>query len=105
MAMPVVTGQKTESERFAGAVRTYSCEAMMQDNRALQAAGLRLPMPVLGVGGGRAEARGRGGEPEAALREVAANVTGAVIADCGHFIPEEKPRELAALLRAHFARG
>src|SRR5512138_427613 len=37
MAMPVVTGQKTNSERFAGALRTYSCEAMMQDNKALQA--------------------------------------------------------------------
>src|SRR5919107_710783 len=37
MAMPVVTGQKTESEKFAGALRTYACEAMMQDNRALQA--------------------------------------------------------------------
>src|SRR5688572_25034861 len=37
MAMPVVTGQKTESEKFAGALRTYSCEALMQDNRALQA--------------------------------------------------------------------
>src|SRR6185312_15805758 len=37
MAMPVVTGQKTESERFAGALRTYACEAMMQDNKALQA--------------------------------------------------------------------
>jgi len=37
MAMPVVTGLKTESEKFAGAVRTYACEAMMQDNRALQA--------------------------------------------------------------------
>jgi prolyl-tRNA synthetase len=37
MAMPVVTGRKSESEKFAGAVRTYSCEAMMQDNRALQA--------------------------------------------------------------------
>src|SRR5690606_16209112 len=37
MAMPVVTGLKTESERFAGALRTYSCEAMMQDNKALQA--------------------------------------------------------------------
>jgi prolyl-tRNA synthetase len=35
--MPVVTGVKTDSEKFAGAVRTYSCEAMMQDNRALQA--------------------------------------------------------------------
>jgi prolyl-tRNA synthetase len=37
MAMPVVTGRKTDSERFAGALRTYSCEALMQDNRALQA--------------------------------------------------------------------
>ena len=37
MAMPVVTGRKTDSERFAGAVRTYACEAMMQDNKALQA--------------------------------------------------------------------
>ena len=37
VAMPVVTGQKTESERFAGALRTYACEAMMQDNKALQA--------------------------------------------------------------------
>ena len=37
MAMPVVTGLKTESEKFAGALRTYSCEGMMQDNKALQA--------------------------------------------------------------------
>ncbi|MEP6691344.1 MAG: proline--tRNA ligase [Gemmatimonadaceae bacterium] len=37
MAMPVVTGLKTDSERFAGALRTFSCEAMMQDNKALQA--------------------------------------------------------------------
>ncbi|UCG88600.1 MAG: proline--tRNA ligase [Gemmatimonadota bacterium] len=37
MAMPVITGLKTESEKFAGAVRTYACEALMQDNRALQA--------------------------------------------------------------------
>ncbi len=37
MAMPVITGRKSDSERFAGALRTYSCEAMMQDNRALQA--------------------------------------------------------------------
>ena len=37
MAMPVITGIKTESEKFAGALRTYGCEAMMQDNKALQA--------------------------------------------------------------------
>jgi prolyl-tRNA synthetase len=37
MAMPVMPGRKTESEKFAGAVRTYSIEAMMQDKKALQA--------------------------------------------------------------------
>ncbi len=37
LAMPVVDGQKTESEKFAGADRTYSIEALMRDGRALQA--------------------------------------------------------------------
>src|ERR671922_348533 len=37
LAMPVVDGQKTESEKFAGAERTYSIEALMRDGRALQA--------------------------------------------------------------------
>ncbi len=37
LAMPVITGAKTANERFAGAVETYSIEAMMQDNKALQA--------------------------------------------------------------------
>ncbi len=37
MAMPVIIGKKSESERFAGAVDTYSIEALMQDGKALQA--------------------------------------------------------------------
>ena len=37
MAMPPVTGVKAEWDKFAGAVRTYACEALMQDNWALQA--------------------------------------------------------------------
>ena len=37
MAMPVIRGEKTESERFPGAVNTYTIEAMMQDKKALQA--------------------------------------------------------------------
>lgn len=37
MAIPVVQGIKTESERFAGADETYCIEAMMQDGKALQA--------------------------------------------------------------------
>src|SRR5213596_116832 len=36
LAMPVLTGLKTESERFAGALRTYAIEALMQDNKAIQ---------------------------------------------------------------------
>lgn len=37
LAMPVIKGEKTESERFPGAVQTFSIEAMMQDRKALQA--------------------------------------------------------------------
>ena len=37
MALPVVKGVKTESERFAGALDTYCIEALMQDGKALQA--------------------------------------------------------------------
>ena len=35
-AIPVLTGQKTASERFAGAIRTWTCEGMMGDGKALQ---------------------------------------------------------------------
>lgn len=37
LAMPVIKGEKTASERFPGAVNTYCIEAMMQDKKALQA--------------------------------------------------------------------
>uniref|UniRef100_UPI00404776C9 proline--tRNA ligase n=1 Tax=Polaribacter sp. TaxID=1920175 RepID=UPI00404776C9 len=37
MAMPVIKGAKSESERFAGAEETYTIEALMQDGKALQA--------------------------------------------------------------------
>jgi len=37
MAMPVVKGTKSESERFAGALETYCIESLMQDGKALQA--------------------------------------------------------------------
>ncbi len=36
MAIPVIPGTKSESEKFAGALRTYTVEAMMQDGKALQ---------------------------------------------------------------------
>src|SRR5256886_9700108 len=37
LAVPVIKGRKSESEKFAGALRTYSIEALMGDGRALQA--------------------------------------------------------------------
>jgi len=37
MAIPVYKGQKSDSERFAGALQTYTIEALMQDGKALQA--------------------------------------------------------------------
>jgi prolyl-tRNA synthetase len=37
LAISILPGQKSESEKFAGALRTYSIEAMMQDKKALQA--------------------------------------------------------------------
>jgi prolyl-tRNA synthetase len=37
LAMPVIKGQKSDSEKFAGALRTYTIEALMGDGRALQA--------------------------------------------------------------------
>ena len=36
LAMPVVVGRKTPEERFAGAINTMTCEAMMGDGKALQ---------------------------------------------------------------------
>ncbi len=37
LAIPVITGEKSESERFPGAVQTYCIEAMVQDRKAIQA--------------------------------------------------------------------
>ena len=73
------------------------------DNRALLESGFRLQMPVLALGGARAEARGRGEEPLASLRAIATNVQGGALPDCGHFIPEEQPAMLAERLLRFFA--
>jgi len=37
LALPVITGRKSDSEKFAGAVRTYAIESLMPDGKALQA--------------------------------------------------------------------
>ncbi len=71
-----------------------------KDNAAQLATGFRLPMPVLAIGGGVSypHGRGRGGDVEASLKRVASNVRGAVIPECGHFVPEEQPGILNRLL-------
>ncbi|BBK41743.1 epoxide hydrolase [Allostella vacuolata] len=64
------------------------------DNARLLASGFRLPMPVLALGGARTEARARGLEPAESLGHIALLVEGGVIADSGHFVPEEQPDAL-----------
>ncbi len=73
-------------------------------NRALAESGFRLPMPVLAVGGGSTEARGRAREPAISLRTIADDVTEVVIPDCGHFVPEEQPAVFAESLLAFIGR-
>ena len=74
------------------------------DNAALLATGFRLPMPVLAMGGGRTESRGRATEPEESMRRVAHDVTGVVIADSGHFVPEEQLAAVARHILDHIER-
>ncbi len=74
-------------------------------NAAQLATGFRLPMPVLAVGGAVSypHGRGRGPDVEASLRRVAGNVTGHVIPESGHFVPEEAPEVLAKLMLDFFS--
>ena len=74
----------------------------VSDNRATFATGFKLPMPTLGLGGGGP--RGRANLVVESLRRVALHASGGSIAECGHFIPEEKPAELANQLREFLAR-
>jgi len=69
------------------------------DNAAIRER-FKLPMPVLGLGGD--SGWGRGMEVAESLRRMATQVTGGVIAGCGHWIPEEKPAELLRELLAFF---
>ena len=61
----------------------------------------KLKMPVLALSGSKG--RGRGGDVVlASAHRVAENVRGGEIADCGHWIPEEKPEELLQELFSFF---
>jgi pimeloyl-ACP methyl ester carboxylesterase len=81
--------------------------AMLDDAAAFKAraaAGARLAMPVLTLGGGRSEAMGRGDEPARSLGEIAARVEHHTVADAGHFLVDEKPAEVAGRIAAFLSR-
>ena len=59
----------------------------------------KVRVPVLGLGGDASF----GDKTRALLTTVAENVQGGVLANCGHFIPEEQPEELVRLLSAFWA--
>lgn len=61
----------------------------------------RLTVPCLAIGGGTS--MGRGAVVEESLRRMAENVTGLILPGCGHWIPEERPHELAAALGSFLA--
>jgi len=70
------------------------------DNTALNARA-KLPMPVLALGGD--SGWGRRMEVVESLRRMATDVQGGVIEKCGHWMPEEQPKELLRRLLAFFA--
>ncbi|MGR8920564.1 MAG: alpha/beta fold hydrolase [Gammaproteobacteria bacterium] len=72
----------------------------VSQNEAALAAG-PLPMPVLALGG--TEGWGRGLEVLESCRRVARHVSGGVVEQAGHWIPEEQPARLATLLGDFFA--
>lgn len=78
-----------------GYYRAFATSA--EQNRAVKE---RLTLPVLAVGG----ESGVGASLGSAMRKAATDVTTTVLAHCGHYVPEERPQDLAQALLAHFAR-
>jgi len=70
-------------------------------NEALLEKNGKLKIPVLALGGGKSF--GRGIETLESLRRVATDVRGGVIDDCGHWMQEEKPREVTEALMTFLA--
>lgn len=101
-AHPRVIGEEAVAEylrtyRTPGALRSgfalyRAVPQDIRDNSTLE----KLTVPTLAMGGG--VGFGRGAEVEESLRQMAVDVTGLVLGDCGHWIPEEKPREMAAAI-------
>jgi pimeloyl-ACP methyl ester carboxylesterase len=99
-------------EDLAEYVRAYAAAGTMRASRGFyrdvfassaqnrESAGETLTIPVLAIGGTPPFATGT--TPQEDMEAVAEDVRGLVFAECGHFLPEEKPAELAAELIAFF---
>ncbi len=70
------------------------------DNKTMLADDGKLQMPVLALGG--AESWGRRMETKESLERVATDVRGGQVAECGHWLPEEQPEEVARQLLDFF---
>ena len=83
---------------FRGSIGVYReiGETIRQNREAAQ---VKLALPVLALGG----ALGVGELAAHDMRQVAADVRGGVVPECGHFIAEERPEHLARELRSFFA--
>ena len=84
----------------AGFAYYRALEQDIAHNQSLLERG-KLKMPVLALGGGKAF--GRGADTFESLQRVALDVRGGVIEDCGHWMPEEKPEQIATALLDFFA--
>ena len=107
-ARPLDDGEIAEylrTYRQPGALRAgfsyyRAIPADIADNAAKAAAGFKLPMPVLALGGDRSW--GRRMEVVESLRRLALDVRGGVIENCGHWMPEEQPEALLGRLLEFF---
>lgn len=89
-----------DPESLAAGFRYYRAVPQDVADNAAMIARFKLPMPVLALGG--AESWGRRMEVLESLQRVALDVRGGMIENCGHFVPEEQPDELAQQLMDFF---
>lgn len=91
------TFRDVEGVRGAFGVYRELFETIRQTEHLLKG-GMRIGIPILALGGDKS----MGDLPLKMMQQIAANVSGGSIDNCGHFLPEERPSELATALKEHF---